>query len=54
MPPDVKALQVGWGFGDDGMIPEVRTIDGVEVTVSPGYACEADLSVLVGRRSTFC
>ena len=38
MPPDVKALQVGWGFGDDGMIPEVRTIDGAEVTVSPGYA----------------
>ncbi len=53
MPPDVKALQVGWGFGDDGMIPEVRTIDGVEVTVSPGYACEADLSVLVGQEVLF-
>jgi phosphonate transport system substrate-binding protein len=53
MPPDVKALQVGWGFGDDGMIPEVRTIDGAEVTVSPGYACEADLSVLVGQEVLF-
>ena len=53
MPPDVKALQVGWGFGDDGMIPEVRTIDGTEVTVSPGYACEADLSVLVGQEVLF-
>ena len=53
MPPDVKALQVGWGFGDDGMIPEVRTIDGAEVTVSPGYACEADLSVLIGQEVLF-
>jgi len=53
MPPDVKALQVGWGFSDDGMIPEVRTIDGAEVTVSPGYACEADLSVLVGQEVLF-
>ena len=34
--PDVKALQVGWTFGDDGKIPEVRNIDGVDVTVSPG------------------
>ena len=31
-PPDVKALQVGWAFGDNGLEPEVR--DGV--TVSPG------------------
>ena len=53
MPPDVKALQVGWGFGDDGMIPEVRTIDGAEVTVSPGYACEADLSVMIGQEVLF-
>ena len=53
MPPDVKALQVGWGFGDDGMIPEVRTIDGAEVTVSPGYACEADLSVMIGEEVLF-
>ena len=53
MPPDVKALQVGWGFSDDGMIPEVRTIDGVEVTVSPGYACEADLSVMIGEEVLF-
>ena len=53
MPPDVKALQVGWGFGDDGMIPEVRTIDGVEVTVSPGLACEADLSVMIGEEVLF-
>ena len=53
MPPDVAALQVGWGFGDDGMIPEVRTIDGVEVTVSPGLACEADLSVMIGEEVLF-
>ncbi len=52
-PPDVKALQVGWGFGDSGLIPEVRNIDGAEVTVSPGYACEADLSVLVGQEVLF-
>ena len=31
--PDVKALQVGWTFGDSGKIPEVRNIDGVDVTV---------------------
>ena len=53
MPPDVKALQVGWGFGDSGMIPEVRTIDGAEVTVSPGLACEADLSVMIGEEVLF-
>ena len=52
-PPDVKALQVGWGFGDSGLIPEVRNIDGADVTVSPGYACEADLSVLVGQEVLF-
>ena len=52
-PPDVKALQVGWGFGDSGLIPEVRNIDGVDVTVSPGYACEADLSVLIGQEVLF-
>ena len=52
-PPDVKALQVGWGFGDSGLIPEVRNIDGTDVTVSPGYACEADLSVLVGQEVLF-
>ena len=48
-PPDVKALQVGWGFGDDGLIPEVR--DGV--TTSPGLACEADLSVMIGEEVLF-
>ena len=53
MPPDVEALQVGWGFSDDGMIPEVRTIDGAEVTVSPGYACDADLSVMIGEEVLF-
>ena len=52
-PPDVKALQVGWGFGDSGLIPEVRNIDGADVTVSPGYACEADLSVLIGQEVLF-
>ena len=49
MPPDVKALQVGWGVGDDGMIPEVR--DGV--TTSPGLVCEADLSVMLGEEVLF-
>ena len=48
-PPDVKALQVGWGFGDSGLIPEVR--DGV--TTSPGLACEADLSVMLGEEVLF-
>ena len=48
-PPDVKALQVGWGFGDAGLIPEVR--DGV--TTSPGLACEADLSVMLGEEVLF-
>ncbi len=52
-PPDVKALQVGWGFGDSGLIPEVRNIDGADVTVSPGYACEADLSVMLGEEVLF-
>ncbi len=51
--PDVKALQVGWTFGDNGKIPEVRNIDGVDVTVSPGYACEADLNVLRGEKVLF-
>ena len=45
-PPEVAALQVGWGFGDDGLIPEVR--DGV--TTSPGLACEADISVVICNR----
>ena len=49
----MKALQVGWTFGDDGKIPEVRNIDGVDVTVSPGYACEADLNVLRGEKVLF-
>ena len=48
-PPDVKALQVGWGFSDDGLVPEVR--DGV--TTSPGLACEADLSVMLGEEVLF-
>jgi len=52
-PPDVKALQVGWAFGDSGLIPEVRNIDGVDVTVSPGYACKADLSVMIGENVLF-
>ena len=47
--PDVAALQVGWGFGDDGLIPEVR--DGV--TTSPGLACEADISVVTGEEVLF-
>lgn len=52
-PPAVAALQVGWGFGDSGLIPEVRNIDGQDVTVSPGYACEADLDVLIGEEVLF-
>ena len=52
-PPDVKALQVGWAFGDSGLVPEVRNIDGADVTVSPGYACEADLSVMIGEKVLF-
>ena len=52
-PPDVKALQVGWAFGDNGLEPEVRNIDGADVTVSPGYACEADLSVMIGEKVLF-
>ena len=43
--PDVAALQVGWTFGDSGLIP-----DG---DISPGYACEADLSVMVGEEVLF-
>ena len=48
-PPEVAALQVGWAFGDDGLIPEVR--DGV--TTSPGLVCEADISVVVGEEVLF-
>ena len=43
--PAVAALQVGWTFGDSGLIP-----DG---DISPGYACEADLSVMVGEEVLF-
>ncbi len=49
-PPEVKALQVGWSFGDSGLEPEV--LDSGE-TVSPGYACEADLSVMIGQEVLF-
>jgi phosphonate transport system substrate-binding protein len=48
-PPDVAALQVGWSFGDNGLEPEV-TDNG---TVSPGYACEADLKSMVGNTVVF-
>ncbi len=47
--PDVKALQVGWKSG----APEKVEIDGTEYTVSPGYACEADLNVLKGEKVLF-
>jgi phosphonate transport system substrate-binding protein len=47
--PDVKALQVGWRSG----APEKVEIDGTEFTVSPGYACEADLNVLKGEKVLF-
>lgn len=46
-PPDVVALQVGWTFGDNGLEPEV--LESGE-TVSPGYACEADLTSMIGKR----
>ena len=47
--PDVKALQVGWRSGT----PEKVEIDGTEYTISPGYACEADLNVLKGEKVLF-
>jgi phosphonate transport system substrate-binding protein len=47
--PDVKALQVGWRSG----APEKVEIDGTEYTISPGYACEADLNVLRGEKVLF-
>ena len=47
--PDVKALQVGWRSG----APEKVEIDGTEYTISPGYACEADLNVLKGEKVLF-
>ena len=43
--PAVAALQVGWTFGDSGLIPDGE--------ISPGYACEADLSVMVGEEVLF-
>ena len=50
-PPDVAALQVGWKFvPGTGLVPE--ELDTGE-TVSPGYACEADLSVMVGEEVLF-
>ena len=50
--PDVKALQVGWRSGE----PEKVDMDGdgeKETTISPGYACEADLNVLRGEKVLF-
>ncbi len=49
-PPDVKALQVGWGFGADGLEPEIREDVGL---ISPGLVCEADLSVMLGEEVLF-
>jgi phosphonate transport system substrate-binding protein len=49
-PPAVAALQVGWAFGDSGLEPEVLSTG---ETVSPGYACEADLESMIGQEVLF-
>ena len=49
-PPDVKALQIGWKFGAAGLEPEIRDDVGL---ISPGLACEADLSVMLGEEVLF-
>lgn len=43
--PDVKALQVGWVFGDNGLEPDPDH--------DAGVACEADLSVMLGKTVAF-
>ncbi len=47
---DVKALQVGWRFGDSGLEPEFLD-DGT--AVEPGMACNADLSKVAGKKIAF-
>ena len=49
-PTEVKALQVGWTFGDSGLEPEFLD-DGTPV--DPGLACTADLSSVVGKKVAF-
>ena len=49
-PTEVKALQVGWTFGDSGLEPEFLD-DGT--AVDPGLACTADLSSIVGKKVAF-
>ena len=49
-PPDVAALQVGWTFSKN---PEILSIDGKEVKVSPGYAGNIDFSKLNNQEILF-
>ena len=49
-PTEVKALQVGWTFGDSGLEPEFLD-DGT--AVDPGLACNADLTKVVGKKIAF-
>ncbi len=49
-PTEVKALQVGWTFGDAGLEPEFLD-DGT--AVDPGLACMAPLTSVVGKRIAF-
>ena len=49
-PTEVAALQVGWRFGDEGLEPELLD-DGTPVDA--GLACNADLSVVAGKKIAF-
>ena len=49
-PTEVKALQVGWTFGDAGLEPEFLD-DGT--AVDPGLACQASIDSVVGRSIAF-
>lgn len=49
-PTEVAALQVGWGFGDAGLEPEILD-DGTPV--DPGLACTASLDKVVGKKVAF-
>jgi phosphonate transport system substrate-binding protein len=49
-PTEVVALQVGWGFGDAGLEPEVLD-DGT--AVDPGLACYADIDAVAGKTVAF-
>ena len=49
-PTEVKALQVGWTFGDAGLEPEFLD-DGT--AVDPGLACNASLESVRGKKIAF-